>query len=161
MIRKIFFFALIVCSTSLYSQIDYQFDHLGQINEMANTSVTAITQDDKGFIWFGTTNGLIRYDGFKVKLFKHDPQNKNSLSDNNIRALASDGKGNLWIATQGGGLNQLILAENRFIHFKHNPDNKQSISGNAIWSVLVDKSGLVWAVSGPMASIELTLEQDR
>jgi len=131
-----------------FSQVsEYKFGHLEDVKELENTSVTAIEQDDKGFLWFGTSNGLMRYNGFTVKVYKNELENDNSLSDNNVKDLKTDKKGNLWIATQGGGLNQLILEEDRFIRYQHSEKNKNSISGNAIWSLMVDLASNVWAGS--------------
>ncbi|MEM8567394.1 MAG: two-component regulator propeller domain-containing protein [Bacteroidota bacterium] len=146
----VFFGSLLVSITinSLLAQSpDLKFDHLSSIPELANRSVTAVTQDNKGFIWLGTPDGLLRYDGFSVRIYKSDANNKNSLSDNNIQALTVDATGNLWIGTQSGGLNQFILDQELFIHHMHNPEDNASISGNGIWSLLVDSKGNLWAGS--------------
>ena len=59
-------------------------------------------------MWFGTNNGLIRYDGYKMRVYKYDPDNDNSINDNHIRCLLEDKFRRLWIGT-GGGLNVLNL----------------------------------------------------
>lgn len=56
-----------------------------------------IVQDDKGFMWFGTQYGLNRYDGYKFKIFKHEPGSPSSLSGVYIYALFKDRKGRLWV----------------------------------------------------------------
>ncbi|MEM7107649.1 MAG: two-component regulator propeller domain-containing protein [Bacteroidota bacterium] len=138
----------IIMNCSLLAQSpDLKFDHLNNIPELANRSVTSIVQDGKGFIWLGTPDGLLRYDGFSARIFKNNPESENSLSDNNIQALAVDSVGNLWIGTQSGGLNQFILDQERFVHHQNDPEDNASISGNGIWSLLVDSKGYLWAGS--------------
>ena len=123
---------------------DLKFDHLDNVRALASRSVTAMVQDQKGFLWFGTPDGLLRYDGYEIKMYKSEVGNINSLSDNNIRDLAVDTLGNIWIATQGGGLNQFITEKNRFVRYQNDPKDKNSLSGNATWSLLVDSKNNVW-----------------
>jgi len=70
--------------------------------------VLKIFQDTKGFIWFGTRNGLNRYDGSEFVIYKHDPKDSLTLSDNHIWSLAEDNDRNLWVGT-ARGLNKLDL----------------------------------------------------
>ncbi|MEQ9116878.1 two-component regulator propeller domain-containing protein [Fulvivirga sp.] len=136
---------LLLSSLTSFSQVrDLKFDHLDNIRALNYRSITAITQDAQGFIWFGSQDGLLRYDGYDVKIFKNEIGNPNSLSDNNIRALEADTLGNIWIATQGGGLSCYITKEERFVNYKNDPENKNSISGNAVWSVMLDSKGILW-----------------
>src|SRR5258706_12370773 len=128
-----------------FGQTKLQFDRLDQVKGLANRSVTSIVQDPLGFIWFGTPDGLIRYDGYEIKLYKNNLKDKNSLGDNNIRGLAKDKEGNLWIATQGAGLDKYDVRTEQFTHFRHSADEPTSLSGNAVWSVFVDSKGMIWA----------------
>lgn len=145
--QKVFFLCVFFLH-SIYVQAqidDLKFEHLDAIPQLANRSITSFAKDPKGYLWFGTQDGLLRFDGYSINTYKHDLENENSLSDNNIRALATDTLGNLWIATQGGGLNKLILSEERFVRFEHNSEDKTSISGNAVWSLLLDSNHNLWA----------------
>jgi ligand-binding sensor domain-containing protein len=140
-----FFIILLLSSFTSFAQVsDLKFDHLDNIRALNYRSITAITQDAQGFIWYGSQDGLLRYDGYDVKVFKNEIGNPNSLSDNNIRALEADTLGNIWIATQGGGLSCYVTKEERFINYKNDPQNKNSISGNAVWSVMTDSKGILW-----------------
>jgi ligand-binding sensor domain-containing protein/GAF domain-containing protein len=122
-----------------------QFDRLETVKGLANRSVTSIIQDDLGFLWFGTQDGLIRYDGYDIRLYKTNLKDPNSLSDNNVRAIAKDKKGNIWIATQGGGLDRFNILTESFTHFRNEPHDPHSLSGNAVWSVFVDSKDRIWA----------------
>jgi ligand-binding sensor domain-containing protein len=82
------------------AQSDYMFFHLSLHNGLSDARVTAINQDKIGFMWFGTPNGLNRYDGYSIKVFYADK--RNGLPSNNIRAIFSDSKGRLWIGTDRG-----------------------------------------------------------
>ena len=82
----------------------YYFDHIGAQQGLAQNTVGAILQGDKGFIWIGTQGGLHRFDGYQLKRLHHDAGRTDSLPDNVISALASDGRGHLWVASKVGGL---------------------------------------------------------
>ena len=85
-----------------------RFTRLSTDEGLSQTKVSQIVQDDQGFMWFGTQYGLNRYDGYKFKLFVHDPKNPNSLSGVYIRALFKDRNGALWV-----GCNQFLNKFNR------------------------------------------------
>ncbi|MGC4233990.1 MAG: two-component regulator propeller domain-containing protein [Niabella sp.] len=78
------------------------FHHLSVENGLPNNSVLSITQDKAGFIWLGTTLGLNRFDGQRIKSYKYDPRNAEGLSDNRITNLFTDSKGVVWIGTSNG-----------------------------------------------------------
>ena len=69
---------------------------------LSNNQVFGVVQDQDGFMWFGTASGLNRYDGAGTKVYRHDPNNPNSLGHNGIWFLMLDQNGGLWIATKGG-----------------------------------------------------------
>jgi hypothetical protein len=102
---------------------------------LSSDQVFDITQDNQGFMWFGTLDGLNRYDGTGVKVYRHDPDDPNSLSHNYIRALAVDRSGVLWLGTWGGGLNQYDREKDAFIRYQHDPDDLHSLSNNIVRAV--------------------------
>src|SRR5437868_6773619 len=87
---------LMVFSFAVSAQKNIQFDRLESVKNLSNRSITSIVQDDLVFLWFGTQDGLLRYDGYEIKVYKTDLKNQNSLSDNNIQSLTKDKNGNLW-----------------------------------------------------------------
>src|SRR6476469_572646 len=81
-----------------------RFEHLGIDQGLSQSNVMCILQDSRGFMWFGTRDGLNKYDGYKFTVYKYDAADVNSLHQNTIQDIAEDAEGNLWIATWGGGL---------------------------------------------------------
>lgn len=123
---------------------EIQFDHLSHVKGLSNRSITSVVQDNQGFLWFGTQDGLLRYDGYQVVAYKSNLKDKHSLAENNIRALAKDQTGNIWIATQGGGVDKFDVATGRFVHFRHSETDANTISSNVVWSVFIDRANRVW-----------------
>lgn len=77
----------------------YVFEHIDRTAGLASNIVLAIMQDQKGFMWFGTNNGLQRYDGEKFIHYRYQPSNPNSPASDIIESLLEDGKGNIWMAS--------------------------------------------------------------
>jgi len=113
------------------------------MNGLSHGNVTCIIQDKMGFLWFGTQNGLNRYDGYHFTIFRNDPKDPTSLSNNHIKALELDSDGNLWIGTWGGGLNKFDAAKSAFIHYT--PDNRKTrMADDFISALLADTNGNLW-----------------
>jgi len=90
------------------------FGRLTTENGLSNSFVNCLIQDRTGFIWFGTDDGLNRFDGYEVKVYRNNPDDKSSLSENIIWALWEDYAGNLWIGTKSGGLNKFDSHTEKF-----------------------------------------------
>ena len=121
-----------------------RFDHLGLENGLSQSSVHVILQDRLGFIWFGTEDGLNRYDGKEFKIFRPDPYVEDSISDRWITSIIEDQQGYLWIGTRLGGLNRYDSTNGKFQSYRHEPDNPNSISSNRINTILEDSLGFLW-----------------
>jgi hypothetical protein len=80
---------------------DIRFRKLSNPQKLSHVRVESVVQDTPGFMWFGTWNGLNRYDGYKFEVFKHQPGDPKSLSGVYVRALFRDHSGNLWVRTEG------------------------------------------------------------
>ncbi len=81
---------------------DLKFDHISLKEGLSNFTATAIAQDKQGFLWFGTEDGLNKYDGYAFDQFLYEPSNTSGLPSPKITSLCVDGSGKLWIGTQGG-----------------------------------------------------------
>ena len=82
-----------------------RFEHLTVADGLANSNVLATLQDSRGFFWFGTENGLSRYDGYTFKTYRHDPNDPNSLINDQVTSIFEADGGTLWLTT-GGGVTQ-------------------------------------------------------
>jgi len=132
-------------SLNLYAQMnDIKFERISLEQGLSQATVWAIMQDSKGFMWFGTADGLNKYDGYSFTIYNHDPRDSTSISDNKIITIYEDKSGTLWIGTDGGGLNKFDRETEKFTHYKHEPSNPNSLSDNHILSICEDKSGALW-----------------
>jgi two-component system sensor histidine kinase ChiS len=121
-----------------------RFQHLGSEQGLPQNSVRCIVQDRLGYVWFGTEDGLARFDGYSFLVFRHDPQDSTTLANSYISKLYEDRSGTLWVGTNGGGLNRFDRASGKFTHYKNNPNDSTSLSDNNIRSMLEDSVGDFW-----------------
>ena len=121
----------------------FRFSHITIENGLSQSSVYCMMQDSKGFLWFGTRDGLNRYDGYEFKVFRTDPENENSLSNNWIWDIFEDKERNIWVATWYG-LTKYDPQNNSFTRFLPDSTNSHSISGNRPASICQDKNGFIW-----------------
>ena len=134
----------VILSRLIAQPTHLKFDEIGLEQGLSQATVNAIVQDAQGFMWFGTQDGLNRFDGYTIQIYKHDANDSLSISDNNIWSLISDRNGDLWIGTMRGGLNKYVPAENRFYHYKQEDGNPHSISENYITTLFEDSNGDIW-----------------
>jgi signal transduction histidine kinase/ligand-binding sensor domain-containing protein/class 3 adenylate cyclase/ActR/RegA family two-component response regulator len=146
-INKVTFLVIIVffnLSINLYAQRNkIRFEHLTNKDGLSQSGVNCILQDNQGFMWFGTQDGLNKYDGYNFTIYRLDHEDPKSLSANWISSICEDRKGDLWIGT-AGGLNKFNREKEQFTHYKHDPDNSFSLSNNDVRSIYEDRSGDLW-----------------
>jgi len=123
------------------------FRHITYEQGLSNATVETIFQDDRGFIWIGTRDGLNRYDGNEMITFRNNPKDSTSLSDNYIRCLCEDREHHLWIGTSDG-LDRFNPETKTFTRYKHHSGDSGSLSYNAVNTLYADKQGLLWIGTG-------------
>ncbi len=106
----------LLITAAVYSQ-EFKFNKLTSEEGLSNSFVNCLLQDRTGFIWFGTDDGLNRFDGYNIKVYRNHPDDNSSISDNIIWALHEDRSGNLWIGTKSGGLNKYNPHTDTFEHW--------------------------------------------
>jgi len=138
------FFPHALCFFAFSQKQHIQFEHIGTNLGLSQSNVISIFQDSRGFMWFGTRDGLNKYDGYKFTIYKYDESNKGSLSDNTIQDITEDSDGNLWLATWGGGFDMFDRAKEKFVRHKAEI-KKQAVNGSKlINSVLCSSDGSLW-----------------
>jgi ligand-binding sensor domain-containing protein/signal transduction histidine kinase len=110
-------------------------------------------QDKNGLIWFGTGDGLYKYDSYSYTTYRHDKSNPHSLSNDYIQSIAQGKSGDLWIGTLGGGLSRYDYQKDRFETFSNDPSNAKTLISNEVLSVCEDSKGRVWV--GTMDGLDL------
>ncbi len=143
----LFIFCSIIIGAALClfpGEEDVTFESLSIRQGLSQSTVNCMLQDRKGFMWFGTSDGLNKYDGYEFTVYTFEPGNPNSLSNNIVTALCEGPGGELWIGTNGGGLNRFEPASGRFERFRRNPANSNSIGGDIVRALLADSRGVLW-----------------
>lgn len=132
----------------IFCQSDFiYFEHITTEQGLSQNDVNCIFQDRKGFMWFGTNDGLNRYDGYSFELFKPEMGNPNSISSNLIQTLDEDHGGRIWIGTAGGGLNCYDPVTKKFYYFKETSDSTHLAIYEHVLDLMVDKEGILWMSS--------------
>jgi two-component sensor histidine kinase/ligand-binding sensor domain-containing protein len=120
-----------------------EFTNLTSDDGLPSNAITKIIQDDRGFLWLGTYNGLVRYDGYNFKIFLPEKDNPNSISSHSVRSLYVDSKGFIWVGTSDG-LNKYDWKTEKFYRYVYSSKNPRSISNDYIYSIYEDKKGILW-----------------
>ncbi len=141
-------FLLLACALSLASPLaaqraDLRFERISFEQGLTQSTVYAILQDRRGFMWFGTQDGLNRYDGYNFVGYKHAHTDSQSLTNNYIQSLFESRDGALWIGTKAG-LNRLDPYTEKITRYQHDPQKANSLSGNAVYAIYEDHAGNLW-----------------
>jgi signal transduction histidine kinase/ligand-binding sensor domain-containing protein len=109
---------------------------------LSQNAIFSMAQDHEGYMWFGTRNGLNRYDGHRTLVFRNDPDDPASLGDSFVTALLVDHEGTLWAATLGGGLNRWNPEAGTFTRYAF--DLYETRSNYGVSALFEDPSGTLW-----------------
>lgn len=131
---KLFLFPFLFITIAVFSQNNrYRLNNLSTINGLSQSSVIAIQQDIQGQMWFGTRDGLNKYDGNRFTVLRNNPKDSTSISNNDILSIEEDKTGNLWIGTYNG-LNYYNSKTNTFKQYFH-ANNDTSLCNNTVWDI--------------------------
>ncbi len=143
----LFFTISLIFSSFSWSQNSIYFEHLSLKEGLSQGDVNAIYQDKKGFLWFGTHDGLNKFDGYNFTVFKPEKGNSETLNSNLIYSITGDKDDNLWIGTTGKGINYFDKKKGVFKHIVHDKNNPSSLSSNHINHILIDKEQRLWVAT--------------
>lgn len=143
-----FTYSILLCfilfTFSYAQQGSRYYKYIDLPDKTAEIETHAILQDSRGFMWFGTTHGLHRFDGVDFKAYRSNRSNQHTLSDDEIYELMEDQLGNIWIGTKSGGLNILDPVTDQITRLLSNPEDSTSIAANFIKAIFQDKKGTIW-----------------
>ncbi len=141
--QKILLVLLASVSLSLSSLAaeNIRFDRLTAEQGLPQSTILAFAQDNQGFIWFGTQEGLNRYDGYEFVTYIHDSEDPTSLAHDWVSALYIDRQGRLWVGMDGGALDRYDPVTDSFTHVIDNPHGGHR---NYVQAMLEDRTDALW-----------------
>lgn len=144
--KKFYSLLCILFSLTAVAAPPYQFERF-TINEgLSNNSIRRIIQDKKGFLWFGTLNGLNRYDGKNFKVFKFEPGNLNSLSNNRIHLLLEDDLSYIWVVTFDNVVHRFDPRTEDFLNVDKTLQNKRPEYLIKSKDIVKGSPGVMWII---------------
>ncbi|MEO5984122.1 MAG: two-component regulator propeller domain-containing protein, partial [Ferruginibacter sp.] len=159
--RKILFLFLWLTSHHAYSQIrELRFDRLTVEDGLPENYVVCSMQDKYGYIWFGTQNGLVRYDGYQVKVYNLQTADKKERIYRSITTLFEDSKGNIWVGTYGEGLFRFNRAADNFTPFAHS-EKESAGKKESEYAITEDAKGNIWTSSATALEGKIKFHLDR
>jgi diguanylate cyclase (GGDEF)-like protein len=120
------------------------FEHLTTADGLPQGTVLATLEDSQGFIWLGTEDGLVRYDGHRLVRYGYRRGSANGLPGNYIQAIAEDAHHDLWIAVPDGGLARWSRDTDRFEVFRREAGVQGALASDAVVALLIDDADRVW-----------------
>ncbi len=132
------------------------FNQITQTHGLRNGNVRTIVKDHQGFVWIGTEDGLHRYDGYSMKIYRKDEHDTTSISSNFILCLYEDSEKNLWIGTLDGSLCLYNRAKDNFIRFKYQIAQHDSRIDDGILAIYENHRKQLFIGSGQLLQASLT-----
>lgn len=124
--------------------LNIKFEHISIEQGLTQSNVQCIFQDREGFMWFGTYDGLNKYDGYKIIPYRNNSDDTTSIADNYINTIYEDKSGTLWFGTRGGGLCMYDKRRDAFTTYNGYTGFLRSLLSNNIKSILEDRHGNFW-----------------
>ena len=144
-ITSLILYLLLIFAGKLLSQpLSVSTETLTSKDGLSENSIVKIFQDSRQFLWFGTFDGVNRYDGFNFKVYKTILEDTTTISGQHFGTICEDRDGNLWFGSEGGGLNKYDRNTETFKRYMHDQNKKNSIISNYVHDLHIDKNGIIW-----------------
>ncbi len=140
----VFLLSLILAQSNAANAVPLRFEHLTVNDGLPENSVRSILQDRHGFLWFGTQNGVARYDGTDMIIHLPDPEDPGSIGIRFVLAMAEDDTGAIWLGSYSSGISRYNSSSETFTNFSSDGDNEP---GPGIAEIEAAPDG-VWVTSG-------------
>ncbi|MFD0748822.1 two-component regulator propeller domain-containing protein [Mucilaginibacter calamicampi] len=128
---------------SLSGKQNVKFTHITTNDGLSQSTVSCILKDRYGFMWFGTEDGLNKYDGYRFIIYRHKLSDTNSIAGNTITALYEDKAGNLWIGAKEG-LSRYNRLNDTFINYHADANNPNTLTNASINTICEGDNGNMW-----------------
>ncbi|MBX7152994.1 hypothetical protein K1X84_15305 [bacterium] len=139
------FFGL--CGYTFAQEHAIEFERIGLNQGLSQSSINCILQDRSGFLWFGTQDGLNRYDGYSFTIYKKIDSDSLSINDNWVNALCESRDGMIWIGTERGVLSKYDPSRNTFHHYRYRNEESGKVQAFSIRAIAEDEKGFIWVGS--------------
>ena len=137
------FFFFLMTSWLCAQDSRFLFKRFNIEHGLSQNTPFCIAQDQEGFLWVGTLDGLSRFDGLNFVVYRHDPNDPYSIADNFVQALCRARDGNLWVGTYRSGVNRFDPKTGRFIDYPLASD-PNGLTHNNVEEILEDRTGAIW-----------------
>ncbi|HEY6900069.1 MAG TPA: two-component regulator propeller domain-containing protein [Puia sp.] len=137
--------AYVVPNVSAQAPVSLHFESYTINDGLSQGFISAILQDRKGFMWFGTSDGLNKYDGYSFTVFRHHPGDPQSLAGDDISCLHEDGQQRLWIGFKGKGIDIFDVVHQRYRHIRQSPGN--GLRSDFVLGIYEDRQHFFWVRS--------------
>jgi len=137
------FILISFCFTSIAETFNSDKYNISLLKNVPHSEINDIIQDDHGFMWFATLDGLYRYDGYNYSVYQLNNK-PNSISSNMILCMAKDHFGNIWFSTYGRGISKLDVKTRKFVNYPLPSLVNEHIFNKDIVSMIFDKDGNLW-----------------
>lgn len=134
------------------------FENIDGKEGLSNSSISSIVQDRYGFLWFGTQNGLNRYDGKKFLVFNNEPFQKNTIPNQLIQTMYMDKNDILWIGTYNG-LTRFNIKDGVFTTYANKTEDQESLSNNVAIAIERDREDNLWV--GTLKGLQIFDEKNQ
>ncbi len=141
-----------ISTMSLQKPIQLVLETLTTEDGLPEGSITSILQDYLGYLWFGTQNGLARYDGYSMKVFQPIPYDVHGRGSHMVVAMYEDRDSILWVGSTTG-LSRFDRGTDSFVSYTHREDDERTINSNKVMCVYEDRKGRLWI--GTQAGLNL------
>lgn len=158
--KKFSFYFFFLLSLPTIGQDNYRFGHVGIEEGLSHPDIGAIFEDSRGYLWIGTQDGLNKYNGSHIEIFKPTPDDPNSICHKRIKSIVEDRNGNMWFGT-GQGLSMYFQKEDRFINFTKVGDCENCLAGKVVTTMLLDGDNIWLGTNGGLSVIDVNTHDIR
>jgi len=137
-------FTILSSATAAADAPPLVLDHLTTTDGLPQATVMTTLQDSQGFVWLGTEDGLVRFDGHALHRYARSRTELSSLPGNYVWHVVEDADANLWIAMNDAGVAKWDRRTDTFTSYRHDPNDSGSLASDRVRTVLIDGRGLVW-----------------